>query len=92
MRERASAGVAPSQDDLVAGLLEICSDALQIDDVEPDDDLFDLGGHSLTITRISGRIHRRYGVELPLEVFFDTPTAADIAKVLRASLEAGSSE
>jgi acyl carrier protein len=59
---------------------EIWQDVLKIDDIGLDDDLFDLGGHSLTITRIIARMQDRLGVSMPLDAFFDTPTIAGIAE------------
>ncbi len=41
-----------------------------------DDDLFDLGGHSLLITQITARVEERFGVEVSLDVVFDDPTVA----------------
>ncbi|RKR86143.1 amino acid adenylation domain-containing protein [Micromonospora pisi] len=75
----------PVEDDVVRRIRSIWQDVLQISDIGLDEDLFDLGGHSLTITRISGRIHQHLGVEVPLEVFFDTPTIAEIAEFVRDS-------
>jgi hypothetical protein len=46
------------------------------------DDLFDLGGHSLTITRIATRIRARLDVDVPLTVFYDTPTILAVASVV----------
>lgn len=51
---------------------------MRIDDIGPDDDLFDLGGHSLTVTQIAARMRRQLGIDLPLHVFFDTPTIAGL--------------
>ncbi|WP_283134663.1 non-ribosomal peptide synthetase [Rhizohabitans arisaemae] len=58
---------------------EICREALGIADIGPDDDLFALGVHSLTITRIIAAIRRTTGVEVPLDTVFDYPTVAGIA-------------
>ncbi|GLY26428.1 amino acid adenylation domain-containing protein [Micromonospora sp. NBRC 101691] len=76
---------ATDADPLVEALREIWQDVLKIPDIGPHEDLFDLGGHSLTITRISGRIVQRLGVEVPLDAFFDTPTIAEIAEIIRQS-------
>jgi amino acid adenylation domain-containing protein len=73
----------PGAGDVVEQLQAIWRDVLDLDEIGLDEDLFDLGGHSLTITRISSRIQQRLGVELPLDVFFDTPTIAEIAVVVR---------
>ncbi|MER7272767.1 phosphopantetheine-binding protein [Micromonospora carbonacea] len=74
-------------DPVVETLREIWQDVLKIPDIGLHEDLFDLGGHSLTITRISGRIQQRLGVEVPLDAFFDTPTIAEIAEIVRQSRE-----
>ncbi|MGC5051449.1 non-ribosomal peptide synthetase [Micromonospora sp. DT48] len=72
-------------DPVVSQLRLIWQEVLRIPDIGVHEDLFDLGGHSLHITRISGRIQQRLGVEVPLDAFFDTPTIAEIAEVVRTS-------
>ncbi|MGA3539826.1 non-ribosomal peptide synthetase [Micromonosporaceae bacterium DT194] len=72
-------------DPLIEELRAIWQDVLQIPEIGPHEDLFDLGGHSLTITRISGRIQQRLGADVPLDAFFDTPTIAEIADLIRHS-------
>ncbi|MFC7761528.1 non-ribosomal peptide synthetase [Catellatospora bangladeshensis] len=59
---------------LALQVYEIWREVLGHGEIGPDDDLFDLGGHSLTVTKIAARMRRRLGVDLPLHVFFDTPT------------------
>jgi acyl carrier protein len=61
---------------------------LRLDDIGPDEDLFDLGGHSLTITQIAVRIRKRLGVDVPLDVFFDTPTIDGVAAAIADLREA----
>ncbi|MDG4764528.1 amino acid adenylation domain-containing protein [Solwaraspora sp. WMMD406] len=78
-----SSGADSSGDPVIEEIRLIWQDVLQIPEIGIHEDLFDLGGHSLTITRISSRIHRRLGVEVPLDAFFDTPTIAEIADVVR---------
>ncbi|GIF98077.1 non-ribosomal peptide synthetase [Catellatospora citrea] len=74
---------AGEDDELVRALQGIWQEVLSVDDIGLDEDLFDLGGHSLTITRINVRILAQFGRDVPLEVFFETPTIADIAAYLR---------
>ncbi|WP_066947355.1 condensation domain-containing protein [Microtetraspora fusca] len=67
----------------------IWREVLGLDEIGDDEDLFDLGGHSLTITQIIARMRKRLGIEVSLDVFFDTPT---IAGVLRSIEDAASEE
>ncbi|MGI5281982.1 condensation domain-containing protein [Nonomuraea polychroma] len=69
----------PVDADLVREIQAIFAKELELDEVEPDEDLFDLGGHSLTITQIMARTQERLGVELSFEVFIDDATAMGIA-------------
>ncbi|MFE9303354.1 amino acid adenylation domain-containing protein [Streptomyces sp. NPDC006856] len=71
---------APEGD--AAVVREIWQEVLRLDDIGPDEDLFDLGGHSLTITAIAARIRKRLGVEVPLDAFFDTPTLGEISALV----------
>ncbi|MFI9328789.1 amino acid adenylation domain-containing protein [Kitasatospora sp. NPDC052868] len=89
-REAASAvpaAVGPSAegptDEVVETVRRIWSEVLDLPDIGPDEDLFDLGGHSLTIIQISARIRTALGVELDFDVFFDVPTPAGIAAAVR---------
>ncbi|WP_394818443.1 non-ribosomal peptide synthetase [Streptomyces griseus] len=75
-----AAGAPPAG--AAAVVRDIWQEVLRLDDIGPDEDLFDLGGHSLTITAIAARIRKRLGVEVPLDVFFDTPTLAEVSAVV----------
>jgi acyl carrier protein len=68
--------------ELVELVRQIWMEVLRIDDIAPDEDLYDLGGHSLTITQISARIRKRLGVEVPFDVFLDDPTVTGVAEAI----------
>ncbi|MFE2867766.1 amino acid adenylation domain-containing protein [Embleya sp. NPDC059259] len=70
-------------DEVTETVRAIWAEVLRLDDVGPDEDLFDLGGHSLTITQIAARIRKRLGVEVPLDVFFDSPTVTGVTDAIR---------
>ncbi|GAA3445992.1 condensation domain-containing protein [Planomonospora venezuelensis] len=74
-----ASGSAAGGSRVVDEVVEIWREVLGMDDIGPDDDLFDLGGHSLSITQIIAKVRDRMGVELSFEVFIDTPTAAGVA-------------
>ncbi|MER7852248.1 amino acid adenylation domain-containing protein [Streptomyces bacillaris] len=90
--ETAEGGPATAGDGVGAVVREIWQEVLRLDDIGPDEDLFDLGGHSLTITSIAARIRKRLGVEVPLDVFFDTPTLAGVSDAVSGLQQAASSE
>jgi acyl carrier protein len=63
-------------------LVKIWADILDVDRVGIHDSFFDLGGHSLAATRIVSRVVKAFPSELPLKVFFDSPTVAEMAEVI----------
>ncbi|SEK31348.1 condensation domain-containing protein [Streptacidiphilus jiangxiensis] len=73
-----------ADDPMVARILAIWEQVLDLSPIEPDDDLFDLGGHSLTITQIIARMQQQLGVEISLDDFFDNPTVAGVVAVIRS--------
>lgn len=68
--------------ELVEQVRLIWMEVLRMDHIAPDEDLYDLGGHSLTITQISARIRKRLGVEVPFDVFLDDPTITGVAAAI----------
>ncbi|MFD6877287.1 MULTISPECIES: amino acid adenylation domain-containing protein [unclassified Streptomyces] len=82
-REAPTRRAADAGDGTTATIRRIWAEALNLPDVGPEDDLFDLGGHSLTVIRIAARIRDAFGVELDFDVFFDVPTPAGIAAAVR---------
>ncbi|MEV7831054.1 amino acid adenylation domain-containing protein [Streptomyces subrutilus] len=77
---------AGAGDETTGTVRRIWAEVLNLPDVGPEDDLFDLGGHSLTVIQIAARIRDALGVELDFDVFFDVPTPAGIAAAVRAHL------
>ncbi len=74
---------AEAEDEVLAAVLGVWSEVLRLPGLGPEDDLFDLGGHSLTIIQITARIRDLLGVELDFDVFFATPTPLGIAAAVR---------
>ncbi|HEY3570037.1 MAG TPA: amino acid adenylation domain-containing protein [Thermoanaerobaculia bacterium] len=59
---------------------EIWSELLPVERIGVDDNFFDLGGHSLLLLRLRGRLRERCGVELPLLDLFEHPTVGTLAR------------
>ncbi|MEV0588378.1 condensation domain-containing protein [Nonomuraea sp. NPDC050310] len=73
-----AAAPAPAGSELTEQVRQIWEEVLGLSPVLDDDDLFDLGGHSLTITQIIARMERRLGLKVELDDFFDNPTIAGV--------------
>ena len=63
----------------------IWSEILEIETVGIYDNFFSLGGHSLLATQVANRVRDTFNVDLPLRLFFETPTIADFAAYIAQS-------
>ena len=73
-RRPAAASFAAPESPTERLVAAIWSELLGIERLSLDDDFFDLGGHSLLITRVRSRLEAALGVELPLAELFASPT------------------
>lgn len=63
-------------------LAAIWTDLLKIEHIGVQEDVFDLGAHSLMAVRAVSQIREAFGVELPLATLMEAPTIASLAKIL----------
>lgn len=63
-------------------LAKIWAEVLSTDEVGIHDDFFDLGGHSLSATRIISRVIATFELQLPVQALFDSPTVAAMSVVI----------
>jgi acyl carrier protein len=83
--------LVPLRSELERQLAKIWADQLQLDDVEPDQDVFTLGADSITVPQALLRLRVRFGVDLTLKDIFEAPTVAALAARFKSSEKARSS-
>jgi amino acid adenylation domain-containing protein len=86
----ASADSVPPRNPVEATLARIWGDLLDTQaPIGVHDNLFALGGHSLTATRFVARVVHTYGVHLPVHQVFAGPTIAELAELVSADPQFG---
>ncbi|HEV7515064.1 MAG TPA: amino acid adenylation domain-containing protein, partial [Thermoanaerobaculia bacterium] len=81
----AEPGARSSLEEVVATVWE---QVLGRERVHPADHFFDLGGHSLSATRVVSRLRDLLGIELPVRALFEEPTVAGLARRVTAAFAA----
>ncbi|WP_149179204.1 phosphopantetheine-binding protein [Streptomyces sp. TRM49041] len=72
--------------DMVA---EIWRDVLELSEVGPDDNFFDLGGHSILLQLVQSRVAERTGKDVALIELFNHPTVRTLARHLDSGTGGG---
>jgi amino acid adenylation domain-containing protein len=76
---------SPPEGEIEAWLVEEWKKLLSGTPIGRDGNVFDLGGNSVMIASLSGRVKERFGVDIPLVRFFEFPTVAGLAAHLSTS-------
>jgi acyl carrier protein len=71
---------------LEEALIEEWIELLDLEQIGVFDDFFELGGDSLTATRLISHLRNMFDVELPVAVLFERHTIAELAEVIEAKL------
>ncbi|WP_280208067.1 non-ribosomal peptide synthetase [Nocardia cyriacigeorgica] len=79
----------PESPNLVRTVLDAMSAVLSSPGLQPDDDFFAAGGHSLTAVRLTGRL-RRAGLAVVLDDVFAAPTARSLARAITTAAASSS--
>ncbi|MFI5973442.1 amino acid adenylation domain-containing protein [Streptomyces sp. NPDC051452] len=74
------APVVPPRTPTEEAIAALWREVLRQERVSIRDNFFAAGGHSLTAVNLVGRINRALGSSLPLQVLFDAPTIAELAR------------
>ena len=77
-----SRAIVEPRNDVERALVETWRELLRVERIGVDDDFFALGGDSLRTMPLVSRIKQRFGVELPLSAVFQSPTVAQLAKLV----------
>lgn len=65
-----------------AQIAAIWCEVLNLEQIGIHDNFFALGGHSLLATQIVSRIRDAFQIELPIYTLFESPTVAELAKIV----------
>lgn len=76
--------VAPSGETETT-VAEAWSAILGVQNIGADESFFDLGGHSLMVTRVVSRLRSIFEIDIPLRVFFENPTVAALAAYIEGA-------
>ncbi|HEY0777634.1 MAG TPA: amino acid adenylation domain-containing protein [Gemmatirosa sp.] len=76
---------ARDQADAVRAIAQVWGELLGVPQVDPDDNVFDLGASSLLVVRARARLQARLGVEIPVAHFFQHRTPRALAASLGAN-------
>ena len=86
---RRGAATPISKDNVEGVLSDWWQELLNLEQVDLDDDFFDLGGHSLVGLQLFGKIRSTYGLNLGLATLFEARTIRELSGLIR---EAGRSD
>ncbi|GAA3034189.1 non-ribosomal peptide synthetase [Actinokineospora globicatena] len=88
IRDHTSAAFEPCRGPAEEAVAEDLCELLALPEIGATDNFFQLGAHSLVLSRLAARLRHRFDIELPLRVLFDRPTVRGVAAEVEALLAA----
>ncbi|MBF8187073.1 SDR family NAD(P)-dependent oxidoreductase [Nonomuraea sp. K274] len=73
---------AADDDEVLERVVTVWREVLGLDQVSPDVNFFDLGGHSLAMVRVQAALAKEFDRRLPLLQLFAHPTARSLARMI----------
>jgi hypothetical protein len=77
----------PLAGSLQAGLVEVIGEAIGRSQLDPEQNFFEAGGHSLSLASAHVKVQTLIGREFPMVAMFEHPTVAKLAQFLQAPAE-----
>ncbi|HEX8853496.1 MAG TPA: amino acid adenylation domain-containing protein, partial [Pyrinomonadaceae bacterium] len=89
-QERAGVGrpVKEPTTETEEAVAELWREVLSVERVSVEENFFELGGHSLLATRLMSQVRRRFGVEVALRSFFESPSVEGLARLIESARQA----
>ena len=78
-----STGLVLPRTPIEAQLVRIWSQVLGVESIGVKDNFFELGGHSLLATQVLSEINSAFGLDLSIQIMFESPTVAGIADYIK---------
>jgi acyl carrier protein len=85
-RPELSSDYVPPSNELEQFIIDIWEKILGFKKIGIMDDWFELGGDSLIVTQLISRIREVYPVEISVNIFFENPTIAGLAEMIKELL------
>ncbi|MBE9228020.1 methyltransferase, partial [Phormidium sp. LEGE 05292] len=77
-----STGFVLPRSPIEAQIAQIWSQVLGVERIGVKDNFFELGGHSLLATQVLSEINSTFGLDLSIQIMFESPTIAGIAEYI----------
>jgi acyl carrier protein len=63
-------------------------ETLKVPEASPDDNFFDLGGHSVFAAKLASRMRKELGVIVPMRSIFEAKTLGELARTAEQARQA----